>query len=114
MKLVLALTTLVLSLTVSAQHEIFSLMERNDLRLQEIEAIANRHFDSVGTGRGTGYKQFQRWLYERRFHTDENGYFIHPTVEWNNYLASRANRIESTTAGNWVPLGPSSWTYTSG
>jgi hypothetical protein len=114
MKLVLTLFSIALSLTISAQHQVFSLMERNDLRLQEIEAIANRHFDTAGTGRGTGYKQFQRWLYERRFHTDENGFYIHPTVEWNNYLAAKANRIESTTAGNWVPLGPSSWTYTSG
>ncbi len=100
---------------ISAQQQIFELMERTDLSIREVEIRANRNFDSTGTGRGTGYKQFQRWLYERKFHTDENGYFISPQIEWNNYLQSRNNLgPEIVTAGNWVPLGPSSWTYTSG
>jgi|CXWL01.1.fsa_nt_gi hypothetical protein len=99
----------------SAQHQVFELMERTDLTIQEVETRANRHFDSTGTGRGTGYKQFQRWLYERKFHTNENGYYISPQTDWNNYLQSRSSmRTEATAAANWTPLGPSGWTYTSG
>ena len=116
MKKALPILVLVLaSFTVSAQEFIFNLMERTDLRLQEVEVLANRYFDSVGTGRGTGYKQFQRWLYERKFHTDENGNYIPRETDWNNYVAARGNMPNYTTnAANWTPLGPSGWTYTSG
>ena len=114
-KIILSLSIIACAIVVEAQHQVFDLMERTDLTLQEIETRANKHFDSVGTGRGTGYKQFQRWLYERKFHVDENGYYIHPQVEWNRYLEARNNlRSESVAAGNWVPIGPSGWTYTSG
>lgn len=109
-----ALLVTAFSLTATAQHQVFELMERTDLTLDEIVTRANLHFDSAGTGRGTGYKQFQRWLYERKFHTDENGYFISPQTEWDKYLQRTTNRNESIAAGNWVPLGPSGWTYTSG
>ena len=95
-----------------AQHQVFELMERTDLSLRDIEERANRYFDSTGRGRGTGYKQFQRWLYERKFHVDENGYFISPHTEWNNFIAARNGmRVQSaasvTAAANWSPLGPS-------
>ncbi len=114
-KIVPLLLLLSFTINTSAQQQVFDLMERTDLSIQEVEIRANRYFDSAGTGRGSGYKQFQRWLYERKFHTDENGYFISPQIEWNNYLQSRNNmRAETVTAGNWVSLGPSSWTYTSG
>ena len=103
------------SLTTLAQEQIFELMDRTDLTLQEVETRANRFFESTGTGRGTGYKQYQRWLYERKFHIDDNGNFISPQTEWNNYLQSRNSmRTEATAAANWTPLGPSGWTHTSG
>lgn len=66
------------SLTSLAQEQIFELMDRTDLSLREVETRANRLFESTGTGRGTGYKQYQRWLYERKFHIDDNGNFISP------------------------------------
>ncbi len=116
MKKILCIALLfVITVRANAQQQVFDLMERTDIKLNEIVYKANRYFDSVGTGRGTGYKQFQRWLYERKFHTDENGNFISPETEWNNYLqVKNNNRNESIAAGNWVPLGPSGWTYTSG
>ena len=97
----------------SAQFDIYALMERTDITLREAEEIANKHFERVGTERGTGYKQFQRWLYERKFHTDEYGYFISPLTEWNNYLQSTSNRNEVVNSANWIPLGPSGWNRTS-
>lgn len=114
-KIILFFSLISFTVIARSQHQVFELMDRTDLTLQEIESRANRHFDSAGTGRGTGYKQFQRWLYERKFHTDENGYFISPHTEWNNYLQARNSLTTGrTTAGNWVPIGPSGWTYTSG
>lgn len=106
-KIILFFSLISFTVIARSQHQVFELMDRTDLTLQEIESRANRHFDSAGTGRGTGYKQFQRWLYERKFHTDENGYFISPHTEWNNYLQARNSLTTGrTTAGNWCPLAP--------
>jgi hypothetical protein len=73
-KLLLSFVFLLTAFSSFAQvGNIYELMERSDLSLNEVKNLAQRHFDSVGTGRGTGYKQFQRWLFERKFHLDENG-----------------------------------------
>ena len=106
------------AISTSAQEQIFELMERTDLTLQQVQTRANRYFDSAGTGRGTGYKQFQRWLYERKFHTDENGNYISPQTDWNNYLQSlpslqNNNSNNIIAAGNWTELGPWGWNRTS-
>ena len=94
-----------------AQSTIFELMERTDISLQEAETIAKRHFDTAGTGRGSGYKQYQRWLYERRFHIDENGNYISPKTDWENYKST--TQANFTQAGNWTELGPLTWNRTS-
>ncbi|MCX6317246.1 MAG: T9SS type A sorting domain-containing protein [Bacteroidetes bacterium] len=100
----------------NGQQTIYELMERTDLTLQQTEDIARRHFDTAGTGKGTGYKQFQRWLYERKFHTDENGYYISTQTDWNNYRQSLPSLTRSvfTEAGSWTELGPWGWNRTSG
>ncbi|THU38327.1 T9SS type A sorting domain-containing protein [Niastella caeni] len=120
-KLTLSILMAVLCLTATSQTDIFTLMERTDLRLNEIERIANRYFDSVGTGRGTGYKQYQRWLYEKKFHTDDNGYLINAETEAARYKAAKdlmksRGQLDNArgTFGTWLELGPHSWSYTSG
>lgn len=116
MKKFLLLAIVCISAFIShAQISVYDLMERNDISLQEAERIANRHFDTAGTGRGTGYKQFQRWLYERKFHIDENGNYLYPQTEWNRYMESRNSMgAYRTEAGNWTELGPWGWNRTSG
>ncbi len=102
------------ALSAAAQQTVYSIMERTDITITQAEEMANQIFDRTGTGRGTGYKHFQRWLYERKFHTDENGYFITAQVEWNNYLQSNAAmHTLSPLAGNWTELGPITWNRTS-
>jgi hypothetical protein len=49
-------------------------MQRTDLSLQQVQSFAKKWFDSLGTAKGTGYNQYQRWLYEVKFHLDEKGY----------------------------------------
>lgn len=100
---------------VFGQSNIFELMERNDLNIQEVESWANEYFLKVGTGQGTGFKQYQRWLYERKFHLDENGYYIVPEREDQAYYqALRSMGIHQRTTMTWSELGPTTWTYTSG
>ncbi|MDF2188400.1 T9SS type A sorting domain-containing protein [Paraflavitalea sp. CAU 1676] len=119
-KLTLLLLMVVLCGTAYSQTDIFTLMERTGLPLHVIERLANRYFDSVGTGRGTGYKQFQRWLYEKKFHTDDKGFLIDAETEAERYKAAKAIMKTRTqqaargTYGTWLELGPKGWTYTSG
>lgn len=94
---------------------IFQIMERTDLPLDEIEKLAEAYFKIHGTGKGSGYKQYQRWLYERQFHIDENGFFIRPEVEsgiYNSFMHKQSNELRSIEP--WDELGPSIWNGTSG
>ena len=106
---------LLLSSNSYAQPDIFRLMERRDLRIDQIEQIADRYFDSVGTGQGSGYKQYQRWLYETRFHINDNGFILPDDHDWNAYQKGRKEMlIESNSGASWVEKGPFSWNRTSG
>jgi hypothetical protein len=97
-----------------AQIDIFRLMERTDLKLAQIDSIAQQYFAQVGTEKGTGYNQYQRWLYEQRFHLNEAGY-IRPQAEEDAAfrLALQTMRAPAI-AGTWVPMGPTNWNRTSG
>ena len=107
----LLLSFFLLSFSATAQESVYEIMERTDLSLKQAEQKANAIFDRVGKERGSGYKQFQRWLYERKFHIDENGTYLAPKEEWNRYEATKQNNF--VTAGNWTELGPLTWNRTS-
>lgn len=98
-----------------AQTDIFQLMERTDLRIDQVEAIADQYFREHGTGPGSGYKHYQRWLYERKFHLDEQGYFIAPEKEDLAYhQAVRKMGVRSRASMTWTEKGPTYWSRTSG
>ena len=114
-KIILSITFLIIiSNKNQAQDFIFKLMERADLKVDDAAAIAQHYFDSAGTNRSTGYIHFQRWLYERRFHLDDNGYFIDPKTEWDTWQQTSPPTPNSITTNSWTELGPWGWTYTSG
>jgi hypothetical protein len=91
---------------------VWELMQRRDLRLQEIDAIAKRYFDAVGKERGTGYKQYERWKYEQQFHLDENGYILPEGFDQQQYEMT-APETQSASTG-WTEIGPTYWNRTSG
>jgi len=95
---------------------IFELMERTDLKLEQIETLADAYFDKVGTGRGTGHKQYQRWLYEQQFHLTDDGYFISLDQENKKYESAvkTMQAPKSAQRAAWTELGPNNWNYTSG
>jgi hypothetical protein len=117
-KVFVAVCFLFIAATMNAQEvNIFELMERKDLTLQEIETIADDYFKKVGTEKGSGYNQYQRWLFEQRFRTDEEGHFIKPETE--NAAFKKAKSLMPkqkgiALAGTWTELGPKSWVRTSG
>jgi len=104
-----------------SQTDIHALMERRDLPLAEIEVLAAQYFKIAGTGQGSGYKQYQRWLYEQHFHLDANGFITDPQSELTSFdqAVNTMNAMGATsgapaTAGIWNELGPWGWNRTSG
>ncbi len=98
-----------------SQHTVFEIMDREDISYDSIQHIAKLFFDSAGTGQGSGYKQFQRWNYERKFHLDDRGRFIKPDAEWRSYAKATADMpARLAPLATYTELGPWSWTYTSG
>ncbi len=98
-----------------SQINIYELMERRDINISEIEKLATQYFEKAGTGKGTGYKQYSRWLYERKFHLDENGYLIAPEKENLNYQKfTSIQKNNKATTINWKELGPDYPSYVGG
>ncbi|NNE30769.1 MAG: T9SS type A sorting domain-containing protein [Winogradskyella sp.] len=84
-----------------------------------ISEVANQHFDSVGTARGTGFKPFKRWQYFAERAMDETGKLKTPEFYYNelqNYNARINNEgiAAKTTVGAWEEMGPTYWNATSG
>lgn len=106
------------SIQLFGQTEIFNLMDRRDLPLEEVEMQASLIFKATGTGQGTGYKQFQRWLYEQKFHLNSSGYIKSPQSEldaYNQALSSTSGGFGTyAVAGIWSEAGPNTWNKTSG
>ncbi|MGE5106479.1 MAG: fibronectin type III domain-containing protein [Sphingobacteriales bacterium] len=116
-KLQLLMAFAIICAAKSYSQDALSLTERKDLTISQIENLANAIFKRVGTAKGSGYKQFQRWLYEAKFHTDANGYLIPGEMEMANYrLAKSSMRTTSNArlAGTWTEMGPKSWNRTTG
>lgn len=90
------------------QFNIYELMDRTDLKLSEVEKIADKHFSEIGTGKGTGYKQYARWLTNRKFQVDEDGYFIPNETLYKNYLSAlntRSSKKSNNNSNTWQKVG---------
>lgn len=114
-KLYLMLAAIVMgATTANAQIDIHQLMQRTDLKLSQIDSIAKQYFTAVGTGKGSGYNQYQRWFYEQRFHVNELGYLRPQAEETAAFEQAMQVMRTPSVAGTWVATGPSSWNRTSG
>lgn len=98
-----------------SQQSVFEIIERDDIPFDKAVQMAEDYFKVNGKGQGTGYKQYERWKYERKFHLDENGFFIKPQTEQAAYeTALQSMQQTAAPLAAWSELGPWSWTYTSG
>ncbi|MDI1322004.1 MAG: fibronectin type III domain-containing protein [Algoriphagus sp.] len=92
---------------------IWELMERRDMRLSEIDALARRYFNAVGRERGSGHKQYERWKFEKQFHLDQNGFLLPEEYDQQQFNEA-APALETTNSTGWTEIGPTSWNRTSG
>jgi photosystem II stability/assembly factor-like uncharacterized protein len=109
------LSLFILSATAFAQtrSELQALMNDDAKMLQEVQTYANDYFALVGTGKGTGYKFYQRWLYEEQFNRDNIGNKITKAMQNQVYeTAIGAMNLKKSRAA-WVELGPNTFTPTS-
>lgn len=95
--------------------DIHALMERTDLTLSEIEKIAAEYFTEVGRGKGTGNTHFERWLYEQKFHLNDDGSFRTKEEEQAAYDKAIENLrdTDKKTRAAWTNLGPTTQNVTS-
>ncbi len=111
----LTLLTLAFSAFSATAQQYIDMIEAGTYPITAIQQAAKAHFDIVGRGQGSGYKQFKRWEYVAMMELDENGVKI-PNAE----LAQRARQYREETAAkgssaaNWKQLGPTYYNATSG
>ncbi|HHG86425.1 MAG TPA: T9SS type A sorting domain-containing protein [Bacteroidetes bacterium] len=73
---------------------------------------AEAYFANVGTGKGTGWKQFQRWKYWREMQVDVDGTtrsFYGVQEEMEKYYAVHgipSSERRNSSSGSWAQLGP--------
>lgn len=105
--------------SVSYAQKYQDMIQKGTYTINQIEESAESHFDKVGRGRGTGYKQFQRWLYSANKERQKDGVLVKQNDQMRTLRAySKARSGEqkpgTTTSGNWQELGPTYWDATSG
>ena len=78
--------------TTSQAQEYLDMIEAGTFTIDEIRTSAEAYFEVVGTGRGTGFKQFKRWEYMAERQQDDDGrlkpetYYINELRQFEAYL----------------------------
>lgn len=98
------------------------MIEQGTYSVAKIEQTAEKFFDAAGRGKGTGYKQFQRWLYNAKRGRKVNGVLV-PTNDQlkalRKYKSLQKQNKENEQPGfssfaTWQNLGPEYKNATSG
>lgn len=105
------LTIFLFSLTSFAQKH-WEMIESEMYTIEQISIEAQKYFENRYKGKGSGYKQFQRWLYFAKRDTDVNG-----KIDWRKNTFNEINKFKKTTKRSgssltkrgqslWAELGP--------
>lgn len=95
------------------------MIDKGTFSVDQIEKSAEKHFDEVGRGKGTGYKQFQRWLYNAKRSRTNDGVLLSANEQLKSLRSYKRKHKDlevpgfSTTA-TWENLGPEYKNGTSG
>lgn len=103
--------------TNSLAQDWYEMISQDPVNIEDIKQVAEKHFDTIGKGKHTGYKQYERWLNNATMNMDKNGIpykHSHEKKELEKFRANARNRQQKTTAlktvkdsdGNWTPMGP--------
>lgn len=123
MKKLILITAAMLVITEAHRaQEYLNMMARADqYTFAEIQAAADVHFSEVGTGKGSGYKQYMRWAIMAEPRLDGDGKVVNRTQKslegYRNYINSEYYRslpAEKSNTGSWESIGPSNYNNTTG
>jgi hypothetical protein len=107
----LSLFTLGLSLSLSAQRSYKEMMHDMSVNFYDVVRAAEAHFEAHGTGKGSGYKGFQRWKNENesKYYPSGDRSQVDPFFAENAYRAFLENNPQSAERrrfSRWEDLGP--------
>jgi photosystem II stability/assembly factor-like uncharacterized protein len=78
----------------------------SSVNIYELRDAFHSHFEGKDQGKGTGYKQFQRYLAFMEPRVYPSGVFQEDAL-WKAYRTEAATRLKSGNyTANWTPLGP--------
>lgn len=92
--------------------EWYEMMQNPYAKFAETQAAALDYFDRVGTGKGTGWKQFKRWEYYMESRVAEDGLQTYPSTiraayqKYQRQHPEMINARRNSTNGAWNELGP--------
>lgn len=96
----------------------YAMTEGENVDYFEVVAAAEKHFAEHGTGKGSGYKLYQRWKYFAERLMEDNGHLPSPSEMLDAQRSFKNKyRTQSKTAnftGDWKELGPFAWQNGSG
>ena len=86
---------------------LFDIMEDQNRNFFEVQKFADKYFEKVGTGEGTGYEQYKRWEFETQYWIDEQGTRLNPKKVFNEVNSFRGayNEVRAQSIP-WQELGP--------
>ncbi|MCB0702803.1 MAG: T9SS type A sorting domain-containing protein [Ignavibacteriae bacterium] len=86
-------------------------LNRDDVKLSEIQALAESHFDTIDiTQKGSGFKQYKRfeWFWKDRLMPDgsfpDAGILLKEKLKFKQNMDTKNNKVQSS--NSWKVLGP--------
>ncbi len=95
------------------------MIDKGTFTLNQIEKSADKYFDEVGRGKGTGYKQYQRWLYNATRNRKVDGVLVSENAQLKSLRSYKKSHKSIAKPGfsstaTWQDLGPTYKNGTSG
>ena len=115
MKNLLLFFTLLLVFTISSYSQQYKdMIDSGTYTVFEIQEVAEIYFNTAGTGKGSGYKQYKRWEYNALHSMDELGNIPTNEAQLREFFKNKIEQNRMVDSSNWEELGPTTWNSTSG
>ena len=84
-------------------------INEDNVDFEKVRTETEQYFETIGRGKGTGYKLFKRWEHHALTRIQPDG----KVQSW-KVLSRTNNKNSKAFSGNWSELGPMAWTNTAG
>ena len=101
MKKHLLFFVLLLLCAYSYSQQYKDMMEAGTYTVFEIQAAAEPYFETAGTGKGSGYKQYKRWEYDALHTMDEQGNVPTAEARLEEFFKNNKEQNRLVDTSNW-------------